>query len=260
MRIFRPQPVLRPREQVEHQIREAIYAGTFIQGERLPAEAELARMLSVSRPTVREALRSLVAAGLVAKTTGASGGSFVQTLNHESLSTALYDSMEVILRLGSVDLAEIADVRTMLEVPAARLAAQHRTDEHLERLIRVVGHQKQITLEDPHVVALDMSFHSVIAEASGNRVLAAFIPALHQTTRPVRFLRLSPEVGQATISQHRAIIEAIRSGDPDQAGDAMRRHLEYLQRFSESGQNSASPGRVLPPPERTTADHVGGHR
>src|ERR1700761_5322280 len=90
VRIFRPQPVLRPREQVEHQIREAIYAGTFRQGERLPSEAELAKTLSVSRPTVREALRSLVAAGLVSKSTGASGGTFVQTLSHESLGTALY--------------------------------------------------------------------------------------------------------------------------------------------------------------------------
>ena len=77
------QRVLRPREQVERQLREAIYAGRFAPGQKLPSEADLGKLFAVSRPTVREALRSIAAAGLIRTVPGAQGGSFVSSLDHE---------------------------------------------------------------------------------------------------------------------------------------------------------------------------------
>jgi GntR family transcriptional repressor for pyruvate dehydrogenase complex len=221
--------VLRPREQVEDQIRSAILSGVLRSGERLPSEAELSRQFDVSRSTVREALHALATQNLISKVPGAGGGSFVRSVDHESLGTVLSESMQSLLALGRIEFEEVSLVRQHLEVPAARLAAQHRTDEDLSQLRDIVKKQKSISVDDPAVPDLDAQFHTAIAKASGNRVLAAFVAALHEQTEPVRYLDLSPEVGTTTVRQHQAIVNAIAAGDQQVAEVAIVEHLTYLR-------------------------------
>lgn len=228
---FKPQPVARAREQVETQIREAILSGTFKRGEKLPSEAELAENFAVSRTTVREALRSLAAGGLIFKLPGASGGSFVQVIDYRSLGGVLGDSIVNTLRLGTVEYDEVAQVRRLLEVPSAKLATANRTEEDIETLRRIVDRQKEITFDHPDVPQLDISFHSAIGDASGNRVLASFVTALHHATRPVLAKHLDAKAGRDTVRQHAAIVKAISEGDAEAAANAMEEHLNYLQRL-----------------------------
>jgi len=225
---FTPEPVRRPREQVEAQLREAIFQRVFAQGAKLPSETELAARFSVSRATVREALRSLASTGLISKVPGAAGGSFVNTFDHESFGASLEESMGNILRLGSISYEEVAQLRELLEVPSARLAAAHRSDEDVARLDEIVEREKAASVADPEVPELDIAFHSAIAGASGNRVLEAFVSALHRVTQPVRFVAIEEEVGRSTVRQHRAIVKAIAAGRGDEAEAAMQRHLRYL--------------------------------
>jgi GntR family transcriptional regulator, transcriptional repressor for pyruvate dehydrogenase complex len=229
---FRPKEILRPRAQVEHQIREAILRGEFSQGDKLPPETELAQQFGVSRPTVREALGSLVAAGLIRKIPGVAGGSFVNSVTPDSLSSMLSESMDTIVRLGSLDVDELTSMRRVLEVPAASWAALNREDDHLATLHAIVERQKTTTIDDPDIVAYDRDFHVTIANASGNRLLAAFISAIHETTLPARFLCVTPEVGRSTVKQHIEIVRAIRDGSSSQAARAMDEHLEYVLRYS----------------------------
>ena len=135
---FRATQILRPRAQVEHQIREAILRGEFSQGDKLPPETELAQQFGVSRPTVREALGSLVAAGLIRKIPGVAGGSFVKSVTPDSLSSMLSESMDTIVRLGSLDIDELTSMRRVLEVPAASWAASNRQDQHVAALEGIV--------------------------------------------------------------------------------------------------------------------------
>jgi GntR family transcriptional regulator, transcriptional repressor for pyruvate dehydrogenase complex len=228
---FKPQPVARAREQVETQIREAILSGTFKRGEKLPSEAELAESFAVSRTTVREALRSLAAAGLIFKVPGASGGSFVQVIDYRSLSGVLGDSIVNTLRLGTVEYDEVAQVRYLLEVPSAKLAAANRTEEDVETLRTIVDRQKEITFDHPDVPRLDIDFHSAIGDASGNRVLASFVTALHQAIRPVLAKHLDAKAARDTVRQHAAIVKAISEGDVEAAAGAMEKHLNYLQKL-----------------------------
>ncbi len=221
--------VLRPREQVEEQIRSAILSGVLRSGERLPSEAELSRQFDVSRNTVREALHALATQNLISKVPGAGGGSFVRSVDHESLGTVLSESMQSLLALGRIEFEEVSLVRQHLEVPAARLAATHRTDEDLGQLRDIVRQQKSISVDDPAVSDLDAQFHTLIARASGNRVLASFVAALHKQTEPVRYLDLSPEVGTTTVRQHQAIVNAIAAGDQQAAEEAIIEHLTYLR-------------------------------
>jgi DNA-binding FadR family transcriptional regulator len=226
---FKPKPVSRAREQVEAQIREAILSGVFKRGDRLPSEAELASEFSVSRTTVREALRALASSGLISKMPGATGGSFVQVIDYRSLGSLIADSIGNTLRLGSINYDEVAQVRRLLEIPSAGLAAVNRTESDVELLDRIISQEKGLTVEDPEVPPLDISFHSAVAEASKNRVLASFVSALHSAIEPVLAVNLTPEIGQTTVRQHEAIVNAIVDENTEAATNAMEEHLSYLQ-------------------------------
>lgn len=221
--------VLRPRAQVEEKVRSMIFSGELQGGEKLPPEGELARQFGVSRTTVREALRSLATEGLISKTPGIKGGSFVQSVDYQSLGVLLRDSLHHRLQLGCLRADELAMVRQYLEVPASRLAAEHRSAGDLATLREIVQRQKAISVDDPEVPELDSRFHRTIAAASGNRVLAAFVHALHSETEPVHSLDLSPDVGRETVRHHQKIVKAIGASDPDAAEAAVVEHLTYLR-------------------------------
>jgi DNA-binding FadR family transcriptional regulator len=226
--LFRPERVRRPREQVEFQIRSAILSGHFREGDRLPREAELAKRFVVSRSTVREALRALAAAGLIATSPGAGGGSYVKGVDHRSLAAEFGESVGNILQLGTLSHDEVAEVRAMLEVPAARLAARNRRPEHLEELGRILQGEREAEHDDPVVDTLNSAFHRIVAEASGNRMLEALVTALHEVTHPLSFIRTTPELGRQAVKEHRAIIRAIGDGDEELAARTMEDHLRLL--------------------------------
>jgi DNA-binding FadR family transcriptional regulator len=231
---FTPEPVRRPREQVEKQLRDAIMASTFKQGERLPSEADLAREFQVSRSTIREALRVLASEGLIAKVPGAGGGSFVQSIDHDSLKSLLSGSLETIMKFGSVSFDEVNDVRRMLEVPAARLAAENRTEEQAAELRRLIKRQEEMFAEsrddrDPELYELGQSIYSLVAEASGNRLLASFVSALSQVTVPVYMRELRPDEAEAARDRSRSLVDAIDRKDSLSAEAAMSAQLEPMQ-------------------------------
>jgi DNA-binding FadR family transcriptional regulator len=224
------QAVLRPRQQVEETIRAAILSGELKGGELLPPEAELARQFSVSRTTLREALRVLSSQHLITKVPGARGGNFVQSVDYHSLGAVMTEAVDNLLTLGSIRFEEVADVRRYLEVPSVRLAAKNRSEEDLAKLSDFVARQKAASVDDPEIPDLDRRFHTLIARASGNRVLASLVAALHHASEPVHYLDLSPEVGRETVRQHGAILRAIQHQDGDAGEKAIIEHLTYLQR------------------------------
>lgn len=226
--IFRPGRVKRPREQVEYQIRKAILAGEFTVGDRLPSESELARAFGVSRSTIREALRSLATAGLISTSPGATGGSFVEGVDHHSIAERLGESVSNVVQLGTLSYEEVADVRRLLEVPSARLAARNRSDDDLQRLHAIIDREKAVSVDDPEVPQLNASFHRVMAEASGNRMLSSLVSALHGVTHPLSYIDTSPTLGRESVIHHIRIASAVRDRDEDAAESAMEDHLAYL--------------------------------
>jgi GntR family transcriptional regulator, transcriptional repressor for pyruvate dehydrogenase complex len=218
---FQPEKVRRPREQVESQIRAAILDGEFGPGDRLPAEATLAKEFGVSRSTVREALRSLAEAGFISTSPGATGGSFVAGIDHHALSARFGEGVENILRLGSLTYTEVASVRLMLEVPSAGLAAQNRTDDQLDQLDEIIREQREVTLGQG-VRELNARFHETVADASGNRLLTAMISALHRVAPAVANQEISADVSRRSARHHLRVVDAIRERDEAGAQTAMR--------------------------------------
>ena len=223
------QKVLRPRQQVEETLRAAILSGELKSGEMLPPETELARQFDVSRTTLREALRVLTSQRLITKVPGARGGNIVQSVDYQSLGAVVMESVDNLLALGTIHFDELADMRQLLEVPSVRLAAAHRSSDDLRDIQAVVDKQKTARVDDREIPELDRQFHTLIARASGNRVLASFVAALHHATEPVHYLELSPEVGRETVKQHQAIVRAIEAQDADAAEAAIVKHLTYLR-------------------------------
>jgi GntR family transcriptional regulator, transcriptional repressor for pyruvate dehydrogenase complex len=229
---FTAKQVTRPRAQVEKQIRDAILGGQFSPGDKLPPETQLAELFGVSRPTVREALGSLVAGGLIRKVPGVAGGSFVNSVTTASLSQTVRESVDIILRLGALDIEEITVVRRIMEVPAARMAASNRTMEHIDRMQSVVERQRTTTIDDPDIPSYDLQFHTAVGDASGNRLLGAFVRALHSSTYPASFLEVTPKVARTAVKQHIAIAAAIEAGNGEGAAKAMEEHLDYVLKYS----------------------------
>ncbi|MDQ2650738.1 MAG: FadR family transcriptional regulator [Actinomycetota bacterium] len=208
-----------------------IVSGSLTDGHKLPPEVQLAEMFSVSRSTIREALRSLASAGLIEKIPGATGGSFVRRLDAQRFGAQIADLMDLLIKVGTAERDDVIAVRAMLEIPACRLAAENRTDQHLEALRSILHAERSTSVEAPDVPELDISFHGTIAAASGNTVLGSLVHALHSVTDPVRSVELSEEAGRQTVRQHSDIVQAIADRDPDAAETAIRAHLDYLEQL-----------------------------
>jgi len=222
---FVAEPVLRPRQQVEKQLRDAILMGRLQQGHRLPNESKLAEQLSVSRATVREALRALAESGLITKLPGASGGSFVKYVDHHSLSGLIAERLTSTLELGSIGRAEVTAYRGLLEPAIAGLAAQHRSDEQLAVLQETVAEPPERDAPDAVHAERDAEFRSALAEATGNRLLSATLSATYRAAPPLRDVELGARRVKRLADERVAVATAVAARNARAATAAMQRYL-----------------------------------
>jgi DNA-binding FadR family transcriptional regulator len=220
-------------EQVAEQLRTRVVAGTLPPGSRLPNEAVLAREFGVSRPTVREALRSLAAQDLIRTAKGAGGGSFVTLPSVEHVSSFVHSSITLMADANDVTLEDLLEARELLEVPAARLAAERRRDDELERLRETIPDEPLRMGSDQQFV-YNQDFHTVVIDCCDNALLAiAAQPIFGVLQRNLARTRLGERFHRAINDQHRTIAAAIEVGDGAAAGDEMHAHLEYLRPYYE---------------------------
>ena len=209
---------------VVRQIERLVLSETLRPGDRLPPEQEMARALGVSRSSVREALAILAQAGLIDRRKGM--GTYVRQLPREQVLSALVEAAQT----DAAFFADLLVVREALEGKAAELAAVRATREELaiiddaaDRLLRC-GRQEQQALE------ADIEFHLAVAAASGNAVLFRIIREVGGQLAYLRrrTLQIPGRLEQA-VREHRQIAEAIRSGDPLRARQAVSDHLSNVQ-------------------------------
>jgi len=153
----------------------------------------------------------------------------VQNVDHHTLGNLMLERLSSTLELGSITYAEVDAFRNILEIPTVRLAAVNRGDDHLAALRDVIDREKVATVDDPAISDYNKSFHTILADASANRVLAAFVAALHRLAEPLEFIETSPDVGRQAVIHHIAIVSAVSKQDEDAAAEAMHKHLDYLR-------------------------------
>ena len=215
-------------ERIIQHIRGEISSKKLRPGDRLQPEADLARSLGVSRPTVREALKVLESQNVLRSSTGPTGGTFVGAIDGAGVAEYLKDSISLLLDVDELTLKELWEAREVTDVPAAELAAVRRTEQDRFVIERTVEIDE---LKEGVAIVSDISFHRAIAEASKNRMLSLFAGSIHMTLRTLaeRYVipeDVLPEVKRISQQQHRLICEAISEQDGVLAASRMREHLQ----------------------------------
>jgi len=223
-------------EEVVSQLREMIHRGELRSGDRLPPERDLAKMLGVSRPTLRAGIRSLAAVGVLQSRQGA-GTFVVKSDGPPSLDSS---PLRLMASLHGFTTAEMFEARRSLEMAVAGLAAERATGDHLAAMSEEIAGM-YASLDDPEQFLVhDMRFHQTVAAASGNRILTSLMNMVatilfdvrSKTVKRARDLKESAEM-------HRQIYRAIREHDCEAARNAMRDHLMLAQKAQESEEAEA---------------------
>jgi GntR family transcriptional repressor for pyruvate dehydrogenase complex len=210
------------------QITSLIESGHIKIGDRLPSERELIKRLGVSRTSVREALRMLEAQGILEVQPGR--GAFVIS---DGRQTDFLAPMLNWLRDHQRDMLDIVEVREAIETKAVFLAAQRVGDGELQKLEAVLEEMEQHNKhgEMDKVSELDRVFHRLLCDASGNNFLRMLADNIVQALAEPRYsILVVPGRAQVSLSEHRAILEALRAGDPDLAVSAMFAHMQSVKR------------------------------
>ena len=209
-------------EEVRLQIERAIHEGDFQPGDRLPSERELVDTLGVSRVSVREAIRSLEALGLVRVHQGR--GAFVNDRR-----SGLGEPMARWLELHRHEVLELLGVRGALDEYAAVAAVENADRKALATV--AAAHDAFAAAADDgaptdELVKLDIDFHLAVAEASGNRLLYDLLSDLHFYLAESRFVVLAPTDRPArSAGEHQAIVDAIQAEDGKRAREATAAHI-----------------------------------
>ena len=225
-------PPRRPRlsDSIADQVERLIVDGTLGPGHALPPERELAQKFGVSRPSVREALLRLEARGLIKV---ARGGSFEVT---DTTGPTIIDPLVHLLHAHPAAEQDVLELRHGLEMMSATFAAVRATREDRARLRKAFDQLVRRRAEqDPMVDAqADAEFHLAIAETSHNVALIHVMHGLHNLLRSTMrhawdLVHQQHTHRQQLQDQHKALLDAITSGDADAARHAAEVHVDFVR-------------------------------
>ncbi len=216
-------------QDVVEQIEEAIIKGTLVPGEKLPPERELKETFSISRGTLREALRVLEQKRLIDIQLGAGGGAIVREVTSEPIT----DSLSLLLRCQKIPLADLKEFRMDMEGNIARLAAERATPEDVEALRAILVLAKDAL--DSHAewevyVQADAQLHMKLAQVTGNPIYAYIQTAIHENINLyyAEFLEHEDRVLREHYKDLCRLVEAVAAGDGAEAFEQMQHHLSRL--------------------------------
>ena len=196
----------------------------LLPGDKLPPERELAELMHVGRPALREALRALSIMNVVEVRPGS--GTYVTTLQPEQLIAHL----DFVFALDEPSILHLFDTRKTLELRTVTLAAQCISAEEIAELESCLAEMKAAAADPESRESLDRKFHRLIAIASGNPFLARIVRIVNRLG--IQYRHQADKFPGATAeaaSDHQAIIDALKSRDPKTAHQMMLQHLEHAE-------------------------------
>lgn len=237
--ILKPIPRIDITVEVIERIKQLLASGDLQPGAKLLPERELAKTLNISRPSLRQALKVLTAIGVVESKVG--DGTFIRT---ESAAEILEQSMGFLSLTGAVSMTELFEVRKVIEVELAGLAAMRATSKDLEKIKESLDAMCRTETQPSEYAAHNLNFHNLIAKAAQNGLFYAIVHNLGHLLAESRNRTVRLEPHEVLINDHRAIYEQIQARNVGGAREAMFKHLERVQHYY---QKKESPGvRVAP--------------
>ena len=216
-------------------IKDMIVRGELGPGSRLPPEKDLAERLGLSRSSMREAVKALEVIRVLDVRRG--DGTYVTSLEPK----LLLEAISFVVDLHDDDsLLEIFAVRRVLESHATGLAAQQAGDEDVAALdAEISGVAPDTDIES--LVEHDVRFHSTIARLAGNDYLASLLDSLTSQTVRARVWRGLTQAGavERTLTEHRAILDAIADHDMELATSIAQVHIAGIERWLRQARDHA---------------------
>ena len=226
-----------------------IIAGRYAEGMRLPGDAELTAMFEVSRPVLRESVKTLVAKGLLS--TKARVGTVVRERGAWNMFDADVLAWHLDAGIDKRFLGDLAEIRLAVEPRAAALAAARRTEADIVELRRSIERMRQEASDSVGFADADLALHVAVANASGNLFMRSIGHVIEAALR-ASFLLSAPVEAQdreTVLLWHQRIVDAIADGDAEMAATAMIEVIHNgLQRHERSpnvqaaGQTPANEG------------------
>jgi GntR family transcriptional regulator, transcriptional repressor for pyruvate dehydrogenase complex len=215
-------------DRVVGELERLIVSGELEPGAKLPPERELAEQIGVSRTVLREAVRILVTKGLLATKHG------VGTVVQSASSDQFVESMSLLMKTQNLTLDNLHQVRVMLEVENAGMAAQLATAGDLEALQSAL-----LALEgarDPKEIAeKDAEFHNMLALATHNPLIVILLDSIAGMLWEIRLaLGKYPDLATGGLPDHRRIFNAVIAKDTGRARHAMQDHLNHARKIQET--------------------------
>lgn len=224
---FKPLKTRRTFELIVEMIKEKIFAGEYCSGDRLPTERDLAEMLEVSRPTVREAYRALELFGIIEVRKGKEGGAFILEPNHASLTRTISD----LLRLGRVRLTDLTEARLCLEKDVVELAVGKATPNDIKRLRVWIDKAFEKIQAGIPASEENVAFHLCFAEIAGNPVLLMLLNSVMDLLLLfIKALNTDVETSRQVAQEHYDIVASLEEGDLERLTEVMDRHIRSSNR------------------------------
>lgn len=203
-------------------ILETIKAEGLKPGDTLPPERELGEHFGVSRTVVREAVRVLVAKGIVEARTGS--GLRVAAVE----GSAVTEALSLFLRTGGVDFEHVHEVRRTIEIDMAGIAAKRATAADIDALRAIHARFTRARGDVGRAARLDLMFHAAVAQATHNELFPILLDSLGASLLQIRQQNLAMGSLDDTVDGHERVLERIASRDEEGARDAMRSHLDNV--------------------------------
>lgn len=217
-------------------LKHAILSGQLKPGDRLPPERILGERFGVSRTVVREAVRSLAAKGLVDVRSGS--GSVIARVD----SGAVTETIQLYLKSAEIGERHVDEIRDLLEIHVAGLAAERATDADVKEMRRALQAMKSAETPQERAAGGE-EFHRGLARATRNPLYLVVLEAIGEPVAAARAGSLAVAGGAArAIQAHARILERIAMHDPDGARMEMRLHLDDSRRDRERAANAARHG------------------
>jgi GntR family transcriptional repressor for pyruvate dehydrogenase complex len=211
-------------EEIANRLLELIRSQELRPGDKLPAERNLAALMQVSRPVLREALRALAIMKVVEIRQGA--GTYITALEPQQLVSHL----DFVFSKDTVALAQVIETRRVVELGNVRLAATRIGPDGLARLDGLLAQLREALDDADRFSTLDIAFHDLISTAAGNFLLAQFMSIINTLGKVSRERTgASRAVREHALRDHRRVVAALRAGDPDAAAAAMGEHLDHVE-------------------------------
>lgn len=211
---------------IVQQIRDAILAGDLKPGDRLPSEKELADNFNVSKASLREAIRSLEALGLVEVRQGVSGGAFIQEVDLETARNSLFNY----IFFQNPSIHEFTELRLLIEPFVAGRAAEKITAQDLLFFEENIEKSRLQLDSGAFFYELDTLFHHRLAEIAGNRLILFVIDSLKNAVVNIKLqLELDRRFSVNVYESHQRILETLKRRDAVAARNEMEKHIKEVE-------------------------------